>query len=124
MRVSGLEALRGQARLTQEELANLSGLSKDTISKIESGKRSNVHSGTVSKLASSLEVDPAELSGIIPNLKNGSLATFQTHECLVMQKRLDLFTLGTKIEEHSLDLLLDLARELLEVDAGVVRPSA
>ncbi len=53
-----LRVLRAKKRLTLRELAELSGVSRDTISEIERGLRTPL-SGTLRKLAKALQVDPA-----------------------------------------------------------------
>lgn len=51
---SRLQELRKEAGLTQGELANLAGLDRSMISKIESGHRQNVSSRTLKRLAKAL----------------------------------------------------------------------
>lgn len=57
-----LEKLRGAADLTQGELASKAGVSRDTITKLETGKRSSAHASTVGKLAKALGAGPEELA--------------------------------------------------------------
>lgn len=54
-----LRALREQARLTQEELAERAGVSARTISDVERGIRTRVYGETASRLASALALDEA-----------------------------------------------------------------
>lgn len=63
MKVRRLEYCRSRAYLTQEALAARSGISRDTISKLESGERVNAHAKTVAKLAEALRVHTVELEG-------------------------------------------------------------
>ena len=63
VRVPRLEELRTKAFLTQDSLAARSGVSRDTISKLETGERVNAHARTVAKLASALNVEPWQLQG-------------------------------------------------------------
>ncbi len=56
-----LEELRGAANLTQGELSSKAGVSRDTIVKLETGKRSSAHASTVSKLAKVLGAGPEDL---------------------------------------------------------------
>jgi transcriptional regulator with XRE-family HTH domain len=53
-----LRILREDAWLSQAELAELSGVSHATISKIEQGRRPYPHNRTLSALATALDVDP------------------------------------------------------------------
>lgn len=57
-----LRFLRDQRGLTQDELAELAGLSRDGISRLERGTRSP-QLKTIKKLAQALGVDPEELLG-------------------------------------------------------------
>jgi transcriptional regulator with XRE-family HTH domain len=65
MRVPKLEELRTKAFLTQDSLSARSGVSRDTISKLETGERVNAHTRTVAKLASALNVEPWQLQGLL-----------------------------------------------------------
>ena len=56
-----LRELREEAVLTVRELSVLSGVSEDTITKIENGHR-KARPGTVRKLAKALDVKPQELA--------------------------------------------------------------
>jgi transcriptional regulator with XRE-family HTH domain len=57
---SRLRELRDKASLSQEELAELAGVSRTTIAELELGKRAP-HPKTRRKLAEALGVEPAEL---------------------------------------------------------------
>jgi transcriptional regulator with XRE-family HTH domain len=57
---SRLRELRDKASLSQEELAERSGVSRTTITDLELGKR-KPHPKTRRKLAEALGVEPAEL---------------------------------------------------------------
>lgn len=51
-----------QARdMTQAEVARLCGMEKETISRFENGERDNITLDTLDRLASALQVKPAEL---------------------------------------------------------------
>lgn len=52
-----LRGLRQRAVLSQEQLAERSGVARDTISKLETGRR-GAYPATVRKLAAGLEVEP------------------------------------------------------------------
>lgn len=56
----GLKNLREQRWLTQAELAEESGVSRASISKIENKQR-GAHRDTILKLASALDTNPSEL---------------------------------------------------------------
>ncbi|MGP3999004.1 helix-turn-helix domain-containing protein [Streptomyces sp. 8N706] len=58
-----LARLRGQAGLTQQELASTSGVSVATIRKLERDGRSTALMGTLAKLARALDVRPSALLG-------------------------------------------------------------
>ena len=57
-----LRGLRQRAVLSQEQLAEKSGVARDTISKLETGRR-KAYPTTVQKLAAGLEVEPQVLFG-------------------------------------------------------------
>lgn len=58
---SKLKAIRKAKNLSQAELAEKSGVSRATIANIERGKQVEVLVGTVSKLASALDVSISEV---------------------------------------------------------------
>ena len=62
MELPHLRGLRQQAVLSQEQLAERSGVARDTISKLETGQR-RAYPTTVRKLAAGLEVEPRLLFG-------------------------------------------------------------
>jgi transcriptional regulator with XRE-family HTH domain len=57
-----LRSFRRQAIMSQEELAERSGVARDTISKLESGRR-KAYPTTIRKLAAGLDVEPQLLLG-------------------------------------------------------------
>lgn len=57
-----LRGMRRRAILSQEQLAERSGVARDTISKLETGRR-KAYPVTVRKLAAGLEVEPRMLLG-------------------------------------------------------------
>jgi transcriptional regulator with XRE-family HTH domain len=57
-----LRGLRQRAVLSQEQLAEKSGVARDTISKLETGRR-KAYPTTIRKLAASLDVEPQMLLG-------------------------------------------------------------
>ncbi|MGH3568110.1 MAG: helix-turn-helix domain-containing protein [Pseudonocardia sp.] len=61
-----LARLRSRRGLTQEELANASGVSVDTISRLERGARLAVRSGTLAALAEALGSSSGALIGLRP----------------------------------------------------------
>jgi transcriptional regulator with XRE-family HTH domain len=56
----GLRRLRAIHALTLRDLAEISGVSYDTINKLELGRRP-AHASTIRKLANALGVEPREL---------------------------------------------------------------
>ena len=62
MELPHLRGLRQLAVLSQEQLAERSGVARDTISKLETGQR-RAYPTTVRKLAAGLEVEPRLLFG-------------------------------------------------------------
>lgn len=61
-----LARIRAARGLTQDELAESSGVSVDTISRLERGARSTARRSTVQALARALGSDPARLLGVQP----------------------------------------------------------
>ena len=59
--MTNLKIYRVKAGLTQEELAEKSGISRVTIALIESGKQQVAKSSTILKLADALKIEPQEL---------------------------------------------------------------
>jgi len=55
-----LRRLRAENALTLRALAEISGVSYDTINKLELGRRP-AHASTIRKLADALDVEPREL---------------------------------------------------------------
>ena len=62
MELPHLRDFRRRAVLSQEQLAEKSGVSRETISKLESGRR-GAYPSTIRKLAAGLEVEPRMLMG-------------------------------------------------------------
>ena len=56
-----LKALREKRQMTQDELSEKSGVSRVTISKLESGAQNVTTNTTIIKLARALEVDAGDL---------------------------------------------------------------
>jgi transcriptional regulator with XRE-family HTH domain len=57
-----LRGFRTRAVMSQEQLAEKSGVARDTISKLETGRR-RAYPSTIRKLAAGLEVEPRMLLG-------------------------------------------------------------
>ena len=57
-----LRSFRRRAVMSQEQLAERSGVARDTISKLETGQR-KAYPSTIRKLAAGLEVEPRLLVG-------------------------------------------------------------
>ena len=62
MEAGRLRGLRERAVMSQEELAERSGVARDTISKLETGRR-RAYPSTIRKLAAGLEIEPRLLMG-------------------------------------------------------------
>ncbi len=62
MDVPHLRSFRQRAVMSQEQLAEKSGVARDTISKLETGQR-KAYPSTIRKLAAGLEVEPRLLLG-------------------------------------------------------------
>ncbi|MDY6307420.1 MAG: helix-turn-helix transcriptional regulator [Oribacterium sp.] len=58
---SKLKELRTQRHMSQQELADASGVSRATIANIELGTQKNIMTGTLIKLADALGVPAREL---------------------------------------------------------------
>ena len=56
-----LKELRDQHGMSQEKLAELSGISRATLSKIENNEEVNVNTRTIAKLADVFGVKPSEI---------------------------------------------------------------
>ena len=63
-----LRDFRQRAIMSQEELAEKSGVARDTISKLESGRR-KAYPTTIRKLAAGLDVEPRMLVGGVEYLE-------------------------------------------------------
>ena len=62
MELPRLRLVRQESVMSQEELAERSGVARDTISKLETGRR-GAYPSTIRKLAAGLEVRPQILMG-------------------------------------------------------------
>lgn len=65
-----LRFIRQGAVMSQEELAQRSGVARDTISKLETGQR-GAYPSTIRKLAAGLDVQPQMLMGGVEYLDEG-----------------------------------------------------
>jgi transcriptional regulator with XRE-family HTH domain len=63
-----LRSFRRRAVMSQEQLAEKSGVARDTISKLETGQR-GAYPSTIRKLAAGLEVEPQLLLGGVEYLE-------------------------------------------------------
>ena len=68
MDVPNLRGFRRRAVMSQEQLAEKSGVARDTISKLETGQR-KAYPTTIRKLAAGLEVEPGLLLGGVEHLE-------------------------------------------------------
>ena len=66
-----LRRIRQGAVMSQEELAERSGVARDTISKLETGRR-GAYPSTIRKLAAGLEVQPQMLMGGVEYLEDST----------------------------------------------------
>jgi transcriptional regulator with XRE-family HTH domain len=67
-----LRNLRRRAVMSQEDLAEKSGVARDTISKLETGQR-GAYPSTIRKLAAGLGVEPGMLLGGVEYLEEESV---------------------------------------------------
>lgn len=56
-----LKELREERGISQEKLAELSGISRATLSKIENNEEVNVNTRTIAKLSDVFDVKPSEI---------------------------------------------------------------
>jgi transcriptional regulator with XRE-family HTH domain len=63
-----LRSFRRRAVMSQEDLAERSGVARDTISKLETGQR-GAYPSTIRKLAAGLDVEPGMLLGVVEYLE-------------------------------------------------------
>lgn len=70
MDLSHLRGFRQRAVMSQEQLAQKSGVARDTISKLEMGHR-KAYPTTIRKLAIGLDVEPRMLLGGVEYLDEG-----------------------------------------------------
>ena len=68
MDIPHLRDLRRRAVMSQEDLAERSGVARDTISKLETGQR-GAYPSTIRKLAAGLDVEPRMLLGWVEYLE-------------------------------------------------------
>ena len=62
-----LKRLRKHQRLTLDQLAEKAGLDRQTIYRLERGRRAQTRETTFKKLAKALGVEPEDLSGPVPD---------------------------------------------------------
>lgn len=74
-----IKMLRIQKKLSQEELGNLVGLQKAAINKYETGRVVNIKKSMLQKLASALDVSPADL---LDDQDESSLSIHAVHSSL------------------------------------------
>jgi transcriptional regulator with XRE-family HTH domain len=67
--LSHLRDFRRRAVMSQEDLAEKSGVARDTISKLETGQR-GAYPSTIRKLAAGLDVEPQTLVGGVTYLED------------------------------------------------------
>ena len=116
-----LREIRERATLTQEELAERSGVGRATIAGLEAGRR-RAQSKTVRKLAEALGVDQAELYGGIRPLQIsglGPLTTIYEHTrdgwWVVSVPEIPGAVSQGKTREEAREMIQDAIRMLLEV---------
>jgi transcriptional regulator with XRE-family HTH domain len=74
-----LRVFRQRAVMSQDQLAEKSGVARDTISKLETGKR-KAYPSTIQKLAGGLSVEPQMLLGGVEYLDDTSEPETRTSE--------------------------------------------
>ncbi len=75
-----LRLVRQEAVMSQEELAERSGVARDTISKLETGRR-GAYPSTIRKLAAGLDVQPQMLMGGVEYLDEETVGDAEEHTC-------------------------------------------
>lgn len=123
MEIGNLAKLRCAACLTQTELALASGVSKDTISKIETSSRKSAHALTAKKLAVALDVDLSAFASHAATIETSpavgrSLANpaggYYSRAQSAVAKRIEQFDLSKELGESELDVALAVCRVLAE----------
>jgi transcriptional regulator with XRE-family HTH domain len=74
MNLPHLRVFRRRAVMSQDQLAQKSGVARDTISKLETGKR-KAYPSTIQKLAGGLSVEPRMLLGGVEYFDAGEPGT-------------------------------------------------
>jgi transcriptional regulator with XRE-family HTH domain len=82
-----LRRIRQGAVMSQEELAEKSGVARDTISKLETGRR-GAYPSTIRKLAAGLEVRPQMLMGGVEYLDESPQGELKPSEKTEREKRI------------------------------------
>jgi transcriptional regulator with XRE-family HTH domain len=82
-----LRRIREGAVMSQEELAEKSGVARDTISKLETGRR-GAYPSTIRKLAAGLEVRPQMLMGSVEYLDESPQEELKPSEKTEREKRI------------------------------------
>ena len=82
-----LRRIRQGAVMSQEELAERSGVARDTISKLETGRR-GAYPSTIRKLAAGLEVRPQMLMGGVEYLDESTQEELKPSEKTEREKRI------------------------------------
>jgi len=97
--VEPLRRLRAEKRMTVRQLAEASGVNKDTISALERGKRKRPHPTTLGRLADALGVAVDELEAApapkVPSVPKTPISSLSLEE---VDKR--LWDLGNEAEAH------------------------
>lgn len=84
-----LRILRDRCGVTQDDLASLSGVSRMTIAKIETGQTGTVRLDTAASLAGALGVGIDEIAGLAPVDNNDAIREFLGSPwCAILQPAL------------------------------------
>jgi transcriptional regulator with XRE-family HTH domain len=78
MDIPYLRQWRQRAVMSQEQLSERSGVARDTISKLETGRR-KAYPTTIRKLAAGLEVEPQLLMGGVVYMEDDSVEQNEEH---------------------------------------------
>lgn len=96
-----IRQLREQLGLTQDEVANIVGVSKSTVSKWESGHIENMKRDKISLLAKALNVSPLYIMGLDDSLSEPDPSTEEKNEMSDLDAFLNMQKLDDTIRQNA-----------------------